>query len=71
MARGKKDSAEQVVNLLRQIEVAVANGKTTPRSGGTLPELRPGIRIRLNVLDGEKRINIVNARSEQAKKFVA
>ena len=26
MARGKKHSAEQVVNLLRQIEVAVANG---------------------------------------------
>src|SRR5271168_629392 len=30
MARGKKHSPEQVVNLLRQIEVAVANGKTTP-----------------------------------------
>jgi transposase-like protein len=30
MARGKKDSAEQIVSLLRQIEVAVANGKTTP-----------------------------------------
>ncbi len=29
MARGKKHSAEQVVNLLRQIEVGVANGKTT------------------------------------------
>ncbi len=29
MPRGKKHSAEQVVNLLRQIEVAVANGKTT------------------------------------------
>jgi len=29
MARGKKYQAEQVVNLLRQIEVAVANGKTT------------------------------------------
>jgi len=29
MARGKKHSPEQVVNLLRQIEVAVANGKTT------------------------------------------
>jgi transposase-like protein len=30
MARGKKHSAEQIVSLLRQIEVAVANGKTTP-----------------------------------------
>jgi len=29
MAQGKKHTAEQVVNLLRQIEVAVANGKTT------------------------------------------
>jgi putative transposase len=29
MARGKKHGAEQVVNLLRQIEVAIANGKTT------------------------------------------
>ena len=27
MARGKKHTPEQVVNLLRQIEVAVANGK--------------------------------------------
>ena len=29
MARRKKHTSEQVVNLLRQIEVAVANGKTT------------------------------------------
>ena len=29
MARGKKHTPEQVVNLLRQIEVAVANGKRT------------------------------------------
>jgi len=29
MARGKKYQPEQVVNLLRQIEVAVANGKST------------------------------------------
>jgi putative transposase len=28
MARGKKHSAEQIVNRLRQIEVAIANGKT-------------------------------------------
>jgi cell division protein FtsB len=28
MARGKRYQPEQVVNLLRQIEVAVANGKT-------------------------------------------
>jgi transposase-like protein len=30
MARGKKHTAEQIVSLLRQIEVAVANGKMTP-----------------------------------------
>ena len=29
MARRKRHTPEQVVNLLRQIEVAVANGKTT------------------------------------------
>jgi putative transposase len=29
MARGKRYEPEHVVNLLRQIEVAVANGKTT------------------------------------------
>ena len=37
MAKGKKHAAEQIVSLLRQIEVAVANGKTTPiacREGG-------------------------------------
>jgi putative transposase len=27
MARGKKHSPEQIVSLLRQIEVSVANGK--------------------------------------------
>lgn len=30
MARGKKHAPEQIVNVLRQIEVAIANGKTTP-----------------------------------------
>ena len=28
MARGTKHTAEQIVNLLRQVEVSVANGKT-------------------------------------------
>jgi hypothetical protein len=32
MAKGKKYSPEQIVSLLRQIEVALANGKTTPIS---------------------------------------
>ena len=32
MGRGKKYQPEQVVNLLRQIEVAIANGKTTTQA---------------------------------------
>src|SRR5258706_6711700 len=32
MARGKKHTAEQIVNLLRQGEVGVANGKTLPQA---------------------------------------
>ena len=32
MARGKRYQPEQVVNLLRQIEVAVASGKTTAQA---------------------------------------
>jgi putative transposase len=31
MAKGKKHTPEQIANLLPQIEVAVANGKPTPR----------------------------------------
>jgi putative transposase len=32
MARGRRYQSEQVVNLLRQIEVCVANGKTTAQA---------------------------------------
>jgi type III secretion system FlhB-like substrate exporter len=32
MARGKKHTAEQMVNLLRQVEVGIANGKTLPQA---------------------------------------
>jgi transposase-like protein len=32
MSRGKRYQPEQVVNLLRQIEVAIANGKTTAQA---------------------------------------
>lgn len=32
MPRGKKHTAEQIVNLLRQIEVGTANGKMTPQA---------------------------------------
>jgi putative transposase len=31
MSRGKKHTGEQIVNLLRQVEVGVANGKTLPQ----------------------------------------
>ncbi len=31
MARGRKQTPEQIVNVLRQIEVAMANGKTAQR----------------------------------------
>jgi putative transposase len=32
MAGGKKHTAEQIVNLLRQVEVGVASGKTLPQA---------------------------------------
>jgi putative transposase len=32
MARGKKHTPEQIVSLLRQVEVGVANGKTTAQA---------------------------------------
>lgn len=32
MARGKNYTPEQIVNLLRQVEVAVASGKTTAQA---------------------------------------
>ena len=32
MARGKKHTPEQIVSVLRQVEVAVSNGKTTAQA---------------------------------------
>jgi transposase-like protein len=32
MARGKKNTPEQIVSLLRQVEVAVGSGKTTSQA---------------------------------------
>ncbi len=32
MARGKKHTAEQIVNTLRQVEVGIANEKTLPQA---------------------------------------
>ena len=37
----KRYKPEQVVNILRQIEVELANGKTTPKSNASPPRL-PG-----------------------------
>jgi hypothetical protein len=37
MARGKKHTEEQIVSLLRQIGVAVANGKVTARASKEVP----------------------------------
>ena len=36
MAKARKHTPEQIVNILRQIEVAVANGKTHPGLPGNL-----------------------------------
>ncbi len=51
MARGKKHSPEQIVSLLRQIEVAVANGRDDGTSeqgsvdhGADLLSLAQGVR---------------------------
>jgi hypothetical protein len=44
MARGKKHTPEQIVNVLRQVEVSIANGKTTPaacREGGNAAGIPP------------------------------
>ena len=40
MARGKKHTPEQIVNVLRQIEVAIANGEALPDSPVRKLELR-------------------------------
>lgn len=45
MGRGKRYEPEQVVNLLRQIEVAIANGKATEQDCGSQPKQRPGLKF--------------------------
>ena len=37
----KRYKPEQIVNLLRQIEVEIANGKTTPQAGPRGGDHRP------------------------------
>jgi hypothetical protein len=47
MARGKKHTAEQIVNLLQQVEVSVANGK----SSATHLAVRPRCSSATTILD--------------------
>lgn len=47
MGKARKHSSEQIMNLLRQIEVAVANGKTT-----LLACRESGLRIRPTAAGG-------------------
>jgi hypothetical protein len=44
MARGKKHTPEQIVNVLRQVEVVIANGKTPPA-----PVRKPDLRNRSTI----------------------
>jgi type II secretory pathway component PulF len=41
MGRGKQHTAEQIVNLLRQVEVGVANGKSLAQACKELKAIRP------------------------------
>ncbi len=49
MARGKRYQPEQVVNLLRQIEVAVANGNLTRIISGVSSESDHGLEVQSEV----------------------
>jgi hypothetical protein len=40
MARGKKNTPEQIVSLLRQVEVAVASGKPPPSTSASAMDAR-------------------------------
>jgi hypothetical protein len=46
MAREKKRAAEQIVNLLRQVEVGVANGKTLPQACKEVEIVEQTLRLR-------------------------
>ena len=65
MAKGKRHTPEQIVSMLRQIEVAVANGKTTPivcREAG-ITEQRTAARPELRFTQGfEKRCYMYRAK---------
>ena len=46
MARGKKHTAEQIVYLLRQVEVGVANGKALPQACKEVEIVEQTLRLR-------------------------
>jgi putative transposase len=76
MAKGKKHTSEQIVNLLRQIEVAVANDKTTPiacREGGITEQTYYGWRKEFGGLqvDQERRLKELEQENGQLKRLVS
>lgn len=76
MGRGKKYQPEQVVNLLRQIEVAVANGKSTDqacREAGIVEQTYYRWRKEYGGLqvDQAKRLKELEAENAKLKRLVA
>ena len=76
MARGKKHTPEQIVNVLRQIEVLIANGKTTPaacREGGITEQTYYRWRKEYGGLkvDQAKRLKELEQENSKLKRLVA
>jgi putative transposase len=76
MARGKKHTPEHIVNVLRQVEVAVANGKTTPaacREGGITEQTYYRWRKEYGGLkvDQAKRLKELEQENNKLKRLVA
>ena len=70
MAKGKKHTAEQIVSLLRQVEVAVVNGKTTPiacREGGITEQTYYRWRKEFGGLQVDQARRLKELESENAK----
>ena len=76
MAKGKKHTAEQIVSLLRQIEVGVANGKTTPvacREGGITEQTYYRWRNQFGGMNADdvKRLKELEQENSRLKRIVA
>ena len=70
MGRGKKHTPEQIVTLLRQIEVGVAKGKTTPaacREGGITEQTYYRWRKEFGGLQVDQARRLKELESENAK----